>query len=99
MPVPVKISEARTHLSRLVAAAVRGEEVIISKAARPQVRLVPVDNRQQVPSVVRTRAAREAIAKRRVASIGMFRDAFAGMELSVEALKAYRAEPPADHES
>jgi prevent-host-death family protein len=99
MPVPVNISEARTHLSSLVAAAVRGEEVVISRAGRPQVRLVPVDNRQQVPRVVRTRAEREAIAKRRVASIGMFKDAFAGMELSVEALKAHRADPPTDHES
>ena len=38
----VNIHEAKTHLSRLVDQAVAGEEVIISKAGRPLVRLVPV---------------------------------------------------------
>jgi len=34
--------EAKTHLSRLVDEAARGEEIVIAKAGRPIVRLVPV---------------------------------------------------------
>lgn len=37
-----KIHEAKTHLSKLIARAVAGEEVIIARAGEPQVRLVPV---------------------------------------------------------
>lgn len=37
----VNIQEAKTHLSRLVEEAVAGEEVVIAKAGRPYVRLVP----------------------------------------------------------
>ena len=39
----VNIHEAKTHLSRLVAQAARGETVIIAKAGKPLVKLVPVD--------------------------------------------------------
>lgn len=38
----INIHQAKTHLSRLVEEAARGEEVIIAKAGRPMVRLVPV---------------------------------------------------------
>lgn len=34
--------EAKTHLSRLVEEALRGEEIVIARAGRPIVRLVPV---------------------------------------------------------
>ena len=37
----VNIQEAKTHLSRLVEEAMRGEEIVIAKAGRPYVRLVP----------------------------------------------------------
>lgn len=37
----VNIQEAKTHLSRLLEEAARGEEIIIAKAGRPYVRLVP----------------------------------------------------------
>ena len=37
------IHEAKTHLSRLIAQAARGETVIIAKAGKPLVKLVPVD--------------------------------------------------------
>lgn len=33
--------EAKTHLSRLVARAAAGEEIVIAKAGQPLVRLVP----------------------------------------------------------
>ncbi len=34
--------EAKTHLSQLVQAALNGEEVLIARAGKPAVRLVPV---------------------------------------------------------
>ena len=39
----VNIHEAKTHLSRLIEQAARGEPVIIAKAGKPIVKLVPVD--------------------------------------------------------
>lgn len=38
----VNIHEAKTHLSRLVEEAVRGEPFIICKAGKPMVKVVPV---------------------------------------------------------
>ncbi|AFY29585.1 prevent-host-death family protein [Cyanobium gracile PCC 6307] len=38
----VNLHDAKTHLSRYVAQALEGEEVVIAKAGRPLVRLVPV---------------------------------------------------------
>lgn len=40
------IHEAKTQLSRLIQRALAGEEVIIAKAGKPVVRLVPIE---QVP--------------------------------------------------
>ena len=37
----INIQEAKTHLSRLVEEAMNGEEIIIAKAGKPFVRLVP----------------------------------------------------------
>ena len=37
----VNIQAAKTHLSRLVEEAAAGEEIVIAKAGRPCVRLVP----------------------------------------------------------
>ncbi len=39
----VDAQEAETRLSELLAAAERGEEVVIARGGRPVVRLVPVD--------------------------------------------------------
>jgi prevent-host-death family protein len=38
----VNLHAAKTHLSRLVEDAAAGEEIVIAKAGRPMVRLVPV---------------------------------------------------------
>jgi prevent-host-death family protein len=40
----VNIQAAKTHLSRLVEEAVAGEEIILAKAGRPMVRLMPFQN-------------------------------------------------------
>jgi prevent-host-death family protein len=39
----VNIHEAKTHLSKLVEAAAKGEPFIIAKAGKPLVKVVPVD--------------------------------------------------------
>jgi prevent-host-death family protein len=39
----VNIHEAKTHLSRLLDAAVRGEPFIIAKAGKPLVKVVAID--------------------------------------------------------
>lgn len=39
----VNIREAKTHLSRLVEAAAKGEPIVIAKSGKPLVKVVPVD--------------------------------------------------------
>jgi prevent-host-death family protein len=39
----INIHDAKTHLSRLVEQAARGEAFIIAKAGKPQVKVVPLD--------------------------------------------------------
>ena len=39
----VNMHEAKTHLSRLVDAAAKGEPFIIAKAGKPLVKVVPID--------------------------------------------------------
>ncbi len=40
----IGIHEAKTHLSRLIPAALAGEEIIITRSGKPLVKLVPVKN-------------------------------------------------------
>jgi prevent-host-death family protein len=47
MPKTVNLHAAKTHLSRLVDEAVKGEDVVIAKAGKPVVRLVPVVERRR----------------------------------------------------
>ena len=39
----INIHEAKTHLSRLVDQAVKGEPFVIAKAGKPMVKVVPLD--------------------------------------------------------
>ncbi|MFC3675567.1 type II toxin-antitoxin system Phd/YefM family antitoxin [Ferrovibrio xuzhouensis] len=43
MTIQVNIHEAKTSLSKLIDAVKRGEEVIIARAGKPEVRLVPAE--------------------------------------------------------
>jgi prevent-host-death family protein len=45
----VNIYEAKTQLSRLVDRAAAGEEIVIARAGKPLVRLVPVETKQPRP--------------------------------------------------
>lgn len=40
----INIHEAKTHLSRLVEDAARGDEIVIAKAGKPVARLVGIDH-------------------------------------------------------
>lgn len=51
MATTVKMHEAKTHLSRLVARAVNGEEIVIARGDTPQVKLVPVEDRPKTRRV------------------------------------------------
>ena len=42
MAITANVHEAKTHFSKLLERAHRGEEVIIAKAGKPYARLVPV---------------------------------------------------------
>jgi prevent-host-death family protein len=43
MTITVNIHEAKTHLSRLVEQAAKGQEFVIAKAGKPMVRVVPIE--------------------------------------------------------
>ena len=49
------VHEAKTHLSRLLEAASRGEEVVIARNGEPVARLVPYSAARRVPGAARGR--------------------------------------------
>ena len=53
----ITVHAAKTHLSRLIEQALRGEEVVIARGDKPVVRLVPVDAPQprRVPGTLKGR--------------------------------------------
>jgi prevent-host-death family protein len=71
MSINVNIGEAKTRLSELVAAALRGEEVVLNKAGVPVATLVPT------PEAVT--AERAAIAAKRRAAFGFAREKYQHM--------------------
>ncbi|MGH8680672.1 MAG: type II toxin-antitoxin system Phd/YefM family antitoxin [Burkholderiales bacterium] len=42
----VNVHEAKTHLSRLLERAHRGETIVLAKAGKPYAKLVPLDTRE-----------------------------------------------------
>lgn len=75
MTIHVNIGDAKTRLSQLIAAALRGEEIVLDKAGKPQVRLVPVQKASE--------EERERIAAKRRAAIGMWAKEFEGFSTDV----------------
>jgi prevent-host-death family protein len=45
----INIHEAKTHLSRIVERVARGESVVIAKAGKPMVKIVPLNAPEPVP--------------------------------------------------
>jgi prevent-host-death family protein len=43
MEEPISIHAAKTHLSRLIARAEAGEEIVIARGRKPVVKLVPIE--------------------------------------------------------
>jgi prevent-host-death family protein len=61
----VKVAEAKTHLSELLVAVERGEEVVISRGNRPVARLVPmdeVDRRKRLIAAIKAERSRYKLA-------------------------------------
>ena len=53
----MNLQQAKAQLSRLVDAALMGDEVIIAKAGKPCVRLVPLEQPARQPGSAKTKAA------------------------------------------
>ena len=49
----VNIHEAKTHLSRLLETAARGETVVIARAGKPVVKLTALDRKILTPEIGR----------------------------------------------
>ena len=52
----VNVQEAKAQLSRLLDAALAGEEVIIAKAGKPVVRLMPLPALKRIPGAAAGKA-------------------------------------------
>jgi prevent-host-death family protein len=63
MTIHVNIAEAKAKLSSLVKASLRGEEVVIDRDGKPQVRLTPVPEAQTVDREARARKIEELLRK------------------------------------
>lgn len=69
MTIHVNVGEAKTRLSELLAAAARGEEVVVNKAGVPYATLVARPEAKALE--------REAIAAKRKASLGFLKEKYA----------------------
>jgi prevent-host-death family protein len=76
------VGEAKAQLSKLIDAAVRGEEVVIDRAGVPTVKMVALESAIEGEANQR-RARREAF-------IEQWKHSFDGVDTSVEGLKAHR---------
>jgi prevent-host-death family protein len=69
------VGEAKAQLSKLIDAAVRGEDVVIDRAGKPRVKLVPV--------LEALDEERERIGAKRLAFIGSWKEAFEGYDTEI----------------
>lgn len=44
----INIHEAKTNLSRIAEKVAAGEEIIVAKAGKPKMKLVPLDSKKQI---------------------------------------------------
>jgi prevent-host-death family protein len=49
MTATVNMHEAKTHFSKLVERALAGEDIVVAKAGKPCIRLVPIDDEPLPP--------------------------------------------------
>lgn len=79
MTIHFSIETASPDLVEMVAASLRGEEVVLSDKGRAVARIVPIPT-----PVVETHEEREARARKRMANIGKWREAFEGYDTDPE---------------
>ena len=82
MTLYASIGEAMTRLSQLIAAALRGEQVVLDNNGEPQVRLVPVPDA--------TASERERVIAKRRAFVGRWAKALEKADTSPEVIRAER---------
>jgi antitoxin (DNA-binding transcriptional repressor) of toxin-antitoxin stability system len=63
MTIHVNIGKAKSNLSKLIAASLRGEEVVIDHDGVPQVRLTPVTKPEGINRAERRRRIDEILAR------------------------------------
>ena len=63
MTIHVNIAEAKAKLSSLVKATLRGEDVVIARDGKPQVRLTPVPEARKLDREERDRKIDEILAR------------------------------------
>ena len=90
MTIHVNIGEAKTRLSELLRRVREGERVLIQRDGLPEAELIPARPTAQL--------SRDERAARRRSAFGMYKDAFKGADLSLEALKADRGDPDERYE-
>lgn len=61
MTIHVSIGEAEARLTELVAAAMRGEDIVLDEAGEPQVQLMPVDRHAAMLRAERAARRRSAL--------------------------------------
>lgn len=54
MPASVNVHEAKTHFSKLMERVHAGEEIIVAKAGKPYMKMVPLDPAAVAPKPQRT---------------------------------------------
>ncbi|MCA1653940.1 MAG: type II toxin-antitoxin system Phd/YefM family antitoxin [Sphingomicrobium sp.] len=86
MAMHVNIGEAKTRLSQLVAAALRGEDVVIARDGKPQAKLVPVSSAEE--------EERQRVIAKRKKFLGKFAKEFEGIDTGPEAIRALREYSP-----
>lgn len=82
MTIHANIGEAKTRLSQLIAAALRGEQVVLDKNGEPQVRLVPIADASA--------SERERIVAKRRGFVGRWAKALENVDTGPEAIRADR---------
>ena len=63
MTIHVNIGEAKTQLSKLISASLRGEEVVIDHDGKPQVRLTPVAEAAVIDRAARRQRIDDILAR------------------------------------
>jgi len=63
MTIHVNIAEAKAKLSKLISASLRGEEVVIDRDGKPQVRLTPLPEARKLDREERAKKLDEILAR------------------------------------